>query len=60
MIKPTEHEQEFIDEMLEMRRQLYLADSYKRRNDLRKGLCRLEREWFEYVRFRRQAQQSKA
>lgn len=48
MIKPTEKEQEYIDEMLDIKRQIYLADSWKRQNDLERCLKRLEKEWKTY------------
>ena len=53
MIKPTEKEQEFIEKMLETKRQIYLADSYMRKRDLEKGLKRMEREWAEYLRLKK-------
>lgn len=53
MIKPTEKEQEFIDKMLETKRQIYLADSHMRKRDLEKSLKRMEREWAEYLRLKK-------
>ena len=48
MIREKEH----IDKMLEIKKQIYLTDSWKRRNDLQKQLDRLEKEWFRYMKIK--------
>lgn len=55
MINPSPKEQEFLEEMLDVKRQIYLADSWKRKNDLRKCLANMEREWYACMRFKREA-----
>lgn len=48
----TKSEQEHIDKMLEIKKQIYLTNSWKRKNDLTKYLSRLEREWEEYKKLK--------
>lgn len=45
-MKPNE--EKHIQEMLEIKKQIYLTDSWKRRNDLEKHLKKLENDWFKY------------
>lgn len=37
---------ELLREMLEVNKQIYITNSWKRRNDLKKYLRRLESEWY--------------
>lgn len=51
MLKKTERDH--IESMMEVYRQYLLSDSWKRRNDLKKQLTRLEKDWEEYKRFKK-------
>lgn len=48
MIREKEH----INKMLSVKKQIYLTDSWKRRNDLERQLNRLEKEWFRYKKLK--------
>lgn len=40
--------QEHLDKMLDVKKQIYMTRSWKRKNDLSKYLKRLEKEWATY------------
>ena len=59
MINPTEKERAFMYQMLDTKRQIYLADSPMRKRDLEKSLYRMEREWNQYVKSKYKVQGTK-
>ncbi len=48
MIKENEH----IEKMLGVKKEIYLTKSWKRRKDLEKHLDKLEKEWFRYIKIK--------
>lgn len=49
----TKAEEQHVQKMLDVYRQYILSDSWKRRNDLKRQLARLEKEWAEYKRYKK-------
>lgn len=47
-------EQEHLNKMLEIKKQIYLSDSWKHRNDLQKQLDKMEKDWFRYIKIKKQ------
>lgn len=41
-------EQDHIEKMLDVKRQIYFCKSWKRKRDLEKHLMRLEKDWWTY------------
>lgn len=52
MIKELNH----IEKMLEVKKQIYLTDSWKRKRDLEKHLEKLEKTWFQYKKVKNNGQ----
>jgi hypothetical protein len=48
----TKAEEIHFKKMLETYRQYLLTDSWKRKKDLKKSLASLEKDWFDYQRFK--------
>lgn len=49
----TKMEEQHVQKMLDVYRQYVLSDSWKRRNDLKRQLTRLEKDWEEYKRHKK-------
>ena len=49
----TKAEEQHVQQMLDTYKQYILCDSWKRRNDLKRQLARLEKEWAEYKRHKK-------
>lgn len=49
----TKAEEQHVQKMLDVYRQYILSDSWKRRNDLKRQLTRLEKDWEEYKRHKK-------
>jgi hypothetical protein len=43
-------QQKHMEKMLEVKKEIYLTTSWKRKKDLEKYLTRLEKEWFFKIR----------
>jgi hypothetical protein len=48
----TKAEEIHFKKMLDTYRQYLLTDSWKRKKDLKKSLASLEKDWFDYQRFK--------
>ena len=55
MVRELDH----LNEMLDVKKQIYLCKSWKRRKDLKKYLLRLEQDWYEYQKYKQNASNSK-
>lgn len=55
MVRELDH----LNEMLDVKKQIYLCKSWKRRKDLKKYLLRLEQDWYEYQKHKQNASNSK-